>query len=104
MTLVIRAHVDLGLFDGWYDSHLYNQSASVRQFADRLAIRLAVAYPTADVDVTHDTRTSGGGRETVETSDGREADGVDVDAVRAIVGRLFEDAAAWLAMRDERNA
>jgi hypothetical protein len=94
----IKYHVDLGLFDGFANANLIDQVASIRAFADLLHSKLTRVYTGADIDVTVDTRTSGGGRVSVELDEGAAAfaETHATDDVRRIAGDLFEDSTEWL--------
>ena len=94
----IEYHVDLGLFDGFIDANLFEQVASIRTFADLLHSKLARVYTGTEIDVTVDTRTSGGGRVGVEMDEGADAFAAihAADEVRRIAGNLFENATEWL--------
>ena len=94
----ISYHIDLGLFDGFADANLIDEVASIRTFADLLQSKLARVYTSADVDVTVDTRTSGGSRVSVQLDEAADAfaETHATDEVRRIAGNLFEDSTEWL--------
>ncbi len=94
----IKYHADLGLFDGFADANLIDQVASIRAFADLLHSKLTRVYTGADIDVTVDTRTSGGGCVSVDLDEGADvfAETDTKDEVRQIAGDLFEDSTEWL--------
>ena len=90
----IRVRLSLACLDGWDSSHV-DARASLRELSDRVAVRLAHAYPHVDVDVTADLRSDASTRLEVVDSDWYEvAD--SSDAVRDIVDATWGDLEAWI--------
>lgn len=90
----IRVRLSLACLDGWDSSHV-DTRASLRELSDRVAVRLAHAYPRVDVDVTSDPRSDAPTRLEVVDADWCEvAD--SSDAVRDIVDATWGDIEAWI--------
>lgn len=89
MNLTIRQHIDLDAL--MHAEGDVDDTASLRELANRTEAALVAAYPSADVDVTYSTRTGGGGRLTVSVGDEcDEAPAHVVDDVRGVCGRVWE--------------
>jgi hypothetical protein len=90
----IRVRLSLACLDGLNSSHVDARS-SLRELSDRVAVRLAHAYPHVDVDVTSDPRSDAATRlEVVDTGWCEVAD--SSDAVRDIVDATWSDLEAWI--------
>ena len=90
----IRVRLSLACLDGWDSSHV-DARESLRELSDRVAVRLAHAYPHVDVDVTVDSQSDATTRLVVVDGDWCEvAD--SSDAVRDIVDAAWSDLEAWV--------
>ena len=90
----IRVRLSLACLDGW-DSSAVDARASLRELSDRVAVRLAHAYPHVDVDVTANPQSDAATRLEVVDADWYEvAD--SSDAVRDIVDAAWSNLEAWI--------
>ena len=90
----IRVRLSLACLDGWDSAHV-DARASLRELSDRVAVRLAHAYPQSDVDVTVDPQSDAETRSEVVDADWCEV--VDSsDAVRDIVDAAWSNLEAWI--------
>jgi hypothetical protein len=90
----IRVRLSLACLDGWDSSHV-DARESLRELSDRVAVRLAHAYPRVDVDVTVDPQSDATTRLEVVDADWCEvAD--SSDAVRDIVDAAWCDLETWI--------
>jgi hypothetical protein len=92
----IRVRLSLACLEGWDSSHV-DARLSLRELSDRVAVRLAHAYPHVDVDVTSDPRSDAATRLEVVDADWCEvAD--SSDAVRDIIDVTWSDLEAWIVL------
>ena len=90
----IRVRLSLACLDGW-DSSAVDARASLRELSDRVAVRLAHAYPHVDIDVKVDSQSDATTRLEVVDADWCEVANSS-DAVRDIVDAAWSDLDAWI--------
>ena len=96
----LRVRLSLGVLEGLTDAHLYDARASVRELADRVAVRLTHEFPSCDIDVTTDVRSDAPTRLEVVDDDWYPVGLAESDAVRECVEKAWEDMASWLVSRE----